>query len=341
MEQCPVCGKAAQGRMVCPVCGFDSSADREQYPTLVRAKNVMPSKRGLLLKDKKKLQQQVQTLNQELESLRAEVVALVEQVQYYKMQECTVRPEVHVEIENQESKNADQTTNSTVMIVESGECGYVDKCGDGGRSIKWYFYGSGLLQIEGIGVMQDYSVDQKAPWNKYSNQITQVEVKSGVTTVGLRAFEDFQKLRSAQLADTVQEIQSFVFCGCSALERIDLPDSIEKIERHAFSNCSALTQINIPDNVKEIGECAFEECTALKKVKLPSHLKTIEHGTFKNCISLGTIRIPAEVQYIAYEAFYGCSALWQVIFEGKPPRISITAFGMCRSLLDPRFWKVE
>ena len=54
-----------------------------------------------------------------------------------------------------------------------------------------------------------------------------------------------------------------------------------------------------------------------------------------------TIRIPAEVQYIKYKAFYGCSALRRVIFEGKPPQIEPTAFGMCRSLHDPRFWKVK
>ena len=35
MEQCPVCGSVLRAtEMICPACGFDSSADREQYPTL-------------------------------------------------------------------------------------------------------------------------------------------------------------------------------------------------------------------------------------------------------------------------------------------------------------------
>lgn len=309
MEQCPVCGGSLQGtELICPACGFDGSADREQYPTLVRAKSVMPSKRGLLLKDKKKLQQQVRTLNQELESLRAEVVALVEQVQYYKMQECTVRPEVHVEIENQESKNADQTTNSTVMIVESGECGYVDKYGDGGRSIKWYFYDSGLLQIEGIGVMQDYSVGQKAPWNKYSNQITQVEVKSGVTTVGLRAFEDCQKLRSAQLADTVQKIQGFAFSGCKQLTEVRLPSTIWKIGLEAFCRCESLTEIKLPDSLKKLDVALFEHCIRLRNVILPEGLEEIRLYAFLCCSSLESIRIPWSVREIHPDAFKNCPA---------------------------------
>ena len=309
MEQCPVCGSVLQAtKMICPACGFDGSADREQCPTLVRAKSVMLSKRGLLLKDKKKLQQQVRTLNRELESLRAEVVALVEQVQYYKMQECTVRPEVHVEIENQESKNADQTTNSTVMIVESGECGYVDKYGDGGRSIKWYFYDSGLLQIEGIGVMKDYSVGQKAPWNKYSNQITQVEVKSGVTTVGLRAFEDCQKLRSAQLADTVQKIQGFAFSGCKQLTEVRLPSTIWKIGLEAFCRCESLTEIKLPDSLKKLDVALFEHCIRLRNVILPEGLEEIRLYAFLCCSSLESIRIPWSVREIHPDAFKNCPA---------------------------------
>ena len=55
MRKCPICGSEYRG-LVCAVCGFDASADREAYPTLVRPADARQAKSSLknALKTKEK-----------------------------------------------------------------------------------------------------------------------------------------------------------------------------------------------------------------------------------------------------------------------------------------------
>lgn len=47
MWKCPVCEKVQERQFViCPVCGFDGSADREQYPTLIYTQKEQVSRSG-------------------------------------------------------------------------------------------------------------------------------------------------------------------------------------------------------------------------------------------------------------------------------------------------------
>ena len=52
-----------------------------------------------------------------------------------------------------------------------------------GSDITWSFYDSGKLVIEGTGSTPDWS-----PWFNYKEQITEVIVSEGITTIGERNF---------------------------------------------------------------------------------------------------------------------------------------------------------
>ena len=47
-----------------------------------------------------------------------------------------------------------------------------------------------------------------------------------------------------------------------------IPDGVEQVESYAFSGCEALEEITLPATVRCIGQLAFKNCTSLRLVKL-------------------------------------------------------------------------
>ncbi len=276
---------------VCCECGFDSSADRELYPTLVSIESVIPSKRGQLLGGQKELQQQVQAMKQEVESLRAEVVALAKRVQQIETQKCLVLSGAYAPPKKAEAA-------PSTILVETGMCGI---------NVKWtFFLNDGLLQIEGNGAMKDYPIKMESPLEKYKNQIIKVQIKSGVTTIGLNMFEGCENLRSVQMADTVQTIQGSAFKGCKRLSEVQMSVTIKEIGMETFSGCEALTEIELPNGIKVLDLGVFAGCRNLRKVILPEGLKKIKPYAFLHCTALEVVRIPRSVENVSPEAFEDC-----------------------------------
>lgn len=293
MWTCPMCHRTQEDTVrVCCECGFDSSVDREPYPTLVRAKSVMPSKRGQLLGSQRELQQQVQAMKQEMESLRAEVVALAKRVQQIETQKCSVLSGAYANSQKEEAV-------ASTILAETGMCGI---------NINWTFFNDGLLQIKGNGAMKDYPIKSESPWEKYKNQITKVQVESGITTIGLNMFEECENLRSVQMADTVQTIQGSAFKGCKHLSEVRLSAAIQEIGRETFSGCEALTEIELPNGLKVLDLGVFAGCRNLRKVILPEGLKKIRPYAFLHCTALEVVRIPRCIENISPEAFEDCPA---------------------------------
>lgn len=69
---------------------------------------------------------------------------------------------------------------------------------------------------------------------RFNEELTSVEIPTGVTSIGARAFED-----------------------CQNLKKVVLPDGLIAIEDGAFKNCDALAEINLPGTVTHIAEDAF------------------------------------------------------------------------------------
>lgn len=91
-----------------------------------------------------------------------------------------------------------------------------------------------------------------------------LKIPEGITYLnGLWEQED---LKSVELPDTLKEIGSCAFEGCTKLQQIQLPGSIEKIGSYAFYECTKLQQIKLPNSVKKIGEDAFDIMEGLPPV---------------------------------------------------------------------------
>ena len=108
------------------------------------------------------------------------------------------------------------------------------------------------------------------------------------------------------IPNSVTEIGSSAFEGCTNLTQVTIPDSVTTIGRSAFWGCTSLTQVTIPNSVTKIGFRAFQGCTNLTEIVLPDGLKSLEVGTFAGCTSLKDIKLPADLTEIDFSSFAGC-----------------------------------
>ena len=182
-------------------------------------------------------------------------------------------------------------------IIASGTCG---------SKLTWNLMDNGVLVIEGIGAMTNYSSSSAIPWFSYIDNITSVIIKEGVTNICNSAFDGCRSLTSLTPPEGVTSIGSSAFDGCSSITCITLPESLTSIGDSAFRECRSLTSITLPEGVTRIGSYAFYGCSSLTAIILPEGVTSIGNYAFYGCSSLTSITIPESVTSIGSSAFYGC-----------------------------------
>lgn len=213
-----------------------------------------------------------------------------------------------------------------------------NKCGE---NLTWKF-ADGILTISGTGDMYDYSSADPAPWSAKNNDISEITVLDGVTSIGDNAFHsccaesiDLQctslvsigknafsrctTLTSIFIPDSVQSIGSEAFSLCEGLSMVELPTTLTKIPDGIFTDCTLLDSITIPDTVTEIGANAFLRCTAFILEKLPAGIKSIGAAAFANCGNIESLALPGTLESIGEAAFNG-TAIDKASFAGTPER---------------------
>ena len=187
------------------------------------------------------------------------------------------------------------------MFAESGTCG---------ENLTWDLT-NGVLTISGTGAMNDYSYGG-APWYGNRENISQVVINDGVTSIGGSAFSGCSGLTSIEIPNSVTSIGGSAFSGCSGLTSIEIPNSVTSIGGSAFSGCSGLTSVTIPNSITSIGGYAFAQCTGLTSVTIPNSITSIGGYAFQLCTGLTSVTIPNSVTSIGDYAFYNCSGLTSV-----------------------------
>ncbi len=105
--------------------------------------------------------------------------------------------------------------------------------------------------------------------------------------------------------NSVAEIDSGAFEGCTSLKSIDIPNSVTEIGYKAFYGCTSLESIVIPNSIIKIEKSVFELCTALKLIDIPNSVVTIEDKAFDECRLLNTIHIPSKCSFYCCRNFIG------------------------------------
>ena len=124
-----------------------------------------------------------------------------------------------------------------------------------------------------------------------------------VTRIAKKFRQTYSDLKCIVFPDTITEIPSNLFSGCTKLEHVTLPASITSIPDSCFAGCEKMRSITIPSTVTAIGAGAFQNCSSLTPINLPSDLRKIGDNAFFGCKNITAISVPSAIEEIGFKAF--------------------------------------
>lgn len=206
-------------------------------------------------------------------------------------------------------------------------------CGDG---VQWSYNSSTCeITISGNGKMKSYSDENVIPWETYKTSIKTVIIKSGVTSVGNRSFNNCVAITKVTLADSVKTVGDYAFENCSALKAVTFGKGVTLIGGYAFKGCKAIETITMPSSLTSIGNFSFAECYGLKSIAIPNNVKTIGDSAFSYCGKLKSVSFGKGLSSIGVSAFTN-TALTGVDIPGNVKTIKNYAFSEIFNLTEAK-----
>ena len=225
---------------------------------------------------------------------------------------------------------------STSGEVASGTFGEND-------CLSWSLDENEVLTVTGIDDMPycewncgdwEENIDQ-IPWDGYKDQIIEIVIDGGITTIPIGVFGDYLNLKTVTLSNKIIALSSGAFSGCINLETINLPDTITFIGNSTFANCSNLILTELPSNLQSLGNAfgrTFENCTKISLTSLPDTLTYIDEYSFSGCVNLTLMKLPNGIKDIGEGAFSGCKNLELTELPSNLGSIGKEAFKGCANL---------
>lgn len=189
---------------------------------------------------------------------------------------------------------------------------------------------NGVLTISGHGRMPYYDSTSSTPWYNIREEISQVIIENGITSVGGCALHSCSNVTSVSIPDSVTRIEDTAFALCTSLDGVIIPDSVTYIGSYAFYCCNSLTSIIIPDSVTYIAHHAFPGCSSLSSLTISNSITSIGLDAFSDCDSLTSVTIPDSVTSIGYYAFSFCENLTSITIPDSVTIIGYRAFFGCK-----------
>ena len=162
--------------------------------------------------------------------------------------------------------------------------------------------------------------------------LTAITIPESVTEIGSRAFQGCSSLTGITLPSGVTRIPQGTFGWCYGLTELPIGPNIRYIGESAFANCLGLKNVTIPDNVTEAGSNIFAYCVNLERAKLPSTWTEVPSGTFMGCTSLNDVKLPLAATKISGGAFSKCTSLNGISIPSGVTSIGSEAFKNCTAL---------
>lgn len=130
------------------------------------------------------------------------------------------------------------------------------------------FTASAALIGDDSGFYYDLSNNNTASLEEYHGNARDIVIpgsvySSTVVSIADNTFSKNKTIRSVVIPDSVEDIGSYAFYGCTALEKVKLPQSVTQIKAATFYGCDKLEEITIPASVTTIAANAFSGCDDL------------------------------------------------------------------------------
>ena len=199
----------------------------------------------------------------------------------------------------------------------------------------WDTNGSGTLSYEEAAAVTD--LGQVFTGNSSITTFDELQYFTGLTSIGVSAFDQCLNLTSVILPDGITSINENAFRGC-AISSIDIPDGVTYIGGDAFSNTPLYN--SMADGAIYIGDCLYGYKGSIPndtQIVIANGTLSISSHAFKDCTGITAVTIPSSVTSIGESAFEGCADLTAVIAEGGNPA-SIDASNAFSSLTNAKLY---
>lgn len=137
---------------------------------------------------------------------------------------------------------------ATPYDAEIFNSGYA--CGD---MASWTLSGDTLI-ISGSGDMWDFdwAGEKIAPWQEFKNSIKKVDVKRGITSIGVYSFYQMPSLTDISLPNTLTKIGHRAFWNTNSIRSVTVPKNVAQIDSEAFEACFGLDELRFEGNVPAV-----------------------------------------------------------------------------------------
>ncbi len=197
-------------------------------------------------------------------------------------------------------------------VTSIGSCAFYGCSGLTGVAIPKSVTSIGLHAFMGCTGLKRVDISDLSVW-------CMIDFEDGVTSplsYAKHLYLDGEELTALEIPSGVTHIGDNAFSNCRSLTSVVIPVGVTRIGEYAFNRCSGLTSVAIPEGVTAIGGGAFSYCSLLTSAAIPEGVTRIDYNTFSCCSLLSYVMIPESVTWINVQAFNYCGLLRDVYYAG-------------------------
>ena len=134
-----------------------------------------------------------------------------------------------------------------------------------------------------------------APWRGWAEDITEVVIEEGITSISKLAFAHMPNLRRVTIADSVQKIYPYSFWGCTGLTEITMPKSLQEISAPFGS-----MKVRVNDVSHDLeGTKVSDVKTSIREIKFTGDAPAFQSYAYNSYFESWPLDTPASIPHDA------------------------------------------